>query len=56
MLEEKGRQMLMKDNLIDLNYKNDKDLHLQFLNQLNTDIVRLQNFLQKSYTTPFTWY
>ena len=43
MLEEKGRQMLMKDNLIDLNFTSEEDQKNQFLNNLHNDFWGYQN-------------
>ena len=45
MLEQKGREMLMKDNLIDLNFKSKGDQESEVINDLkNGKAIFLLNF------------
>ena len=43
ILEEKGRDMLMKDNLIDLNWIDEATRHQQFMDSLKGDVELIKN-------------
>lgn len=43
ILEEKGRDMLMKDNLIDLNWIDEATRHQQFMDSLKSDVELIKN-------------